>query len=173
MVYKSTFTVIQNNGVIENYSNTCFWISVLDFLTYNKRYSNITVSKLREICDFSGSNNEMIDYSIPKHYESIKKLCNILSIGIDFHYVNKKYLDNKIIGLWIGNCAFNINKFIPNDNRCAIACYGDHFELIISETERLPCKKIYNLPKNRIVNKYVVNKDNIHSDIYNINKLIN
>ena len=107
----SIFTVISNNGCIEDFTNACFWISISDFLKYNKNYKDITVKDLRKISKFPGTNDEMIDYIIPEHLKSMTKICNYFSIGIDFHYVNKKIENDKIVGVWLGNAAFHINNF--------------------------------------------------------------
>jgi len=166
----SIFTVISNNGCIEDFTNSCFWISICDFLKYNKNYKDISVKSLRNISKFPGKNNEMIDYIIPEHLDSMKKICNYFNFGIDFHYVNKKIENNKLINLWLGKAAFHINKFFPVEDRCAIACYGDHFELIISKTENIPKKQINNLPADRKIITFNIQNNNFNKKY--INELI-
>jgi hypothetical protein len=113
---------------------------VSDFLKFVKDL-DIEPIQLRETSSFT---NKCIffDWMNIQHRRSLEEICNILGIGIDFHYVNIQAIDNNVIGMWIGNRVASINHHKSIKNRMAVACYGDHFELIISQTEELKAKKV-------------------------------
>jgi len=136
---KHSFTTIANNGESSQYTNTCFWISISDFLKYVKGI-NLNSDTIRNFAKFPGEHDDFFDFFNKEHRQSAQYLCNQLGIGIDFHYVNTQKTLNSITNAWLSPCIVNINGELDNNDRVAIASYGNHFEFIISQTNKLPAK---------------------------------
>lgn len=163
---KRSFTTIANNGESSNYSNTCFWISISDFLKYTKGI-NLDPDSIRKFSNFSGSNTEFFDFFNENHRESAQYLCNKLGIGIDFHYGNIQNVNNDLINAWLSPRITSINESLDDSNRCAIVAYGNHFEFVISETDKLHHKIIIDNEINkdsRTINYFEPTKENNSAD---------
>ena len=134
------FTVLQNNGRDNNFVNTCLFISIkhllecmaLKFLEASKNTHQLSISELRDIANFSGSNNEIWDKDKPSHVACLQNLCKKLDIQICILYAN---FDQATKSYWIGPFKDHIyGSFVPTYRRGSIAAYGNHFEAIISKT---------------------------------------
>ena len=114
----TSITSIPNSGCIENYSNACIFISIADYLT--SIGNPLKVSELRKIANFSGSNNQMLDYSVyPEHQEQLYKLLEHLNIALLL--IDSSTKNHSIVGL----CR--------NRTLVPILHYKDvHFEFITS-----------------------------------------
>lgn len=75
----------KNNGVVKEFTNACFWISLKHQL---KRLGIVTkVRELRKLAGYTGGNRDMLDFSDYKHKEEVDKVLNYYNIGIALYVV--------------------------------------------------------------------------------------
>jgi hypothetical protein len=143
------------NPMIE-YTNSCLFISILDYLKYVMKKTNLTLLDIRQIAQFPGHDNQIFDVEVPGHQASLQRVATHLDICINIYYMNIDHdISGKIIGNWIGNSGFISNP--KGKQKISILCYGrrDHFELIISKTKTTPKMNIVvQLPLNKPLRQY-------------------
>lgn len=126
------FKTISNNGSINQFSNSCIWISVWHFIKYVQNNELIDVAQIRKDAEFNYPNNQEFDLDIPAHKDSLVKLLNKYNLCIHIYYANTKKDNNKWLGaiaLIFGDAQMDGFNVIP------VVAYGSHFELIVSGTE--------------------------------------
>ena len=149
---KYGFTVVQNSGKLEKFTNSCMFVSILQYLKLSGK-GDYTLNHLREIARFPGKKNEMFDIAVRGHTESLIRLLTFLEVSLDVYYCNETN-DQK----WIMQPAFSFNSGFQT---FAIVSYVAHFELIVSQT--LTTEEIkYNGRTYEYVydpNKFVIKKE--------------
>ena len=126
----TNFLPLHNNGSVDQYSNSCMWLSILQYL--NLVLGNqITINEIRNIGRVY-DNNQMFDAKIENHWNGILEIARVFDleifiIPINIH--NPNYLtQNNGFKESIGNGRHKVN----------IVAYGMHFELILySEDHRI------------------------------------
>jgi hypothetical protein len=82
----STYITLKNNGIAENYTNSCMFICIQQYLKIHNHAT--TVQTLRCISEFPGKRNEELDLNIPSHKNCLIKLANHLNLSIRVHPVD-------------------------------------------------------------------------------------
>jgi hypothetical protein len=137
------FMVIPNSGFVygdmidERYSNSCMFISIAQLLILCDLIDSkeITVNdltlRLRTEAKFP---KKSINCDQFHHGEHLERICEKYKIGLYLFTVN---YSGAIGSAWIGGTPFvdyNIGKGSVLKRKFAIACYGMHFEPIVSAT---------------------------------------
>jgi hypothetical protein len=125
------FIDIFNNGWIENYSNSCMWISILQYLN-NVLNIPININDLRTMGKINQNENHSIfDDTIPRHLEGLQNIANAFNLEIICLNVddNKKLYDKTHVASIL---RIVTSETDPNNlNKVYLASYGMHFQLII------------------------------------------
>lgn len=129
------FTVIPNNGIVsekrEHYTSSCFFKSISDYLhlTTNK----MSAINIRRTIKFP---KQSVEVDTVTHAEYIQAVCNTFKVSIAFFTVNTDLSNN--YACWIGNPGIIFRSTVQPSSHIAIASYGAHYELIVSETPFSP-----------------------------------
>lgn len=115
---------IPNNGSMENMSNQCFWISILQYLN-TFPHIDLTLKSLRNLAELNTNTEHiMFDNTNRKFRNAVNKICDIFNIQIICIPV-----DSKGFVLYNGNI---IAKYGDNLECIYLANYGlYHFEFIV------------------------------------------
>jgi hypothetical protein len=133
------FETLFNNGASEGMTNQCMFLSIADCLGIVNNISSPSVRVLRELVRFPGGTDEMFDFDINGHRDSLCNLCKLFNIGIHFFTMRRndyeRQNDIDMIGCWITEPETSINiDRVGSQRQFAIVSYGSHFELIVSKT---------------------------------------
>jgi len=161
---KIGFTVVTNNGITsekhERYTKSCFFRAICDYLTLHN--NRVTAIKIRQSIDFPKMSIEVDTHD---HSYFIQRVCDLYQLSIAFFTVNTD--DTSKNSYWIGNPAITFKSSSPIYSNLSIASYGDHYELIVSQTPFSP--DMSNLCKHFKMRTQTY-KYNVDSDIDNNNK---
>lgn len=133
------FDTIINNGCIEQFKNTCMWISIWQFIRYVLRNSHITVAQIRNDADFTNpkcSDDMEFNIDIPEHKESLIKFLKKHDLAMHVYYANRIKESDDVTSKWLGTVALVLGTaHIDGLNVIPVVSYGSHFELIVSGTD--------------------------------------
>ena len=172
------FYTKSNQGVIDNYSNSCMFISILDYLN-GVLGIDINIHQLRQIGRMNDTeNHKMFDDNIERHKAGLQDIVNMFNL--DIHFLNAKNnieLYNKDDFLAILNRV----KSNGNDrNLLYIVSSGEHFELLVyNELWGVDLRNFFpNLDFNDSKKKFLVFSEKINTyidinELKNRNKILN
>tara|TARA_B100000674_G_scaffold484212_1_gene489284 strand:- start:430 stop:1536 length:1107 start_codon:yes stop_codon:yes gene_type:complete len=167
------FMDIFNNGTIENYTNSCMWISILQYLN-NVLNIDINIHELRDMGKMSRyENHSIFDADIPRHLEGLQNVANAFNLEIVCYNVDgDKTLydrDNVVSLARVIKSVTNAN----NLNTVYLATYGNHFQLITKcDYHNIDIARYfpdYNYERDE--NKFLVFNDDSNGYV-NVNELI-
>lgn len=156
------FSVIQNNGRDDTYSQKCMFISILDWFRINvdqpHPLKELTLQELFNIAGpFPGSSDMMWDIDCKDHLDYLLKICKILDIWIHIYYANTES-DGQSICYWLGNqqplntdTSLDLDTHKNSHRIIPIVAWGMHFELIVSRTNTTQPFKIPQSLVHRVV----------------------
>ena len=173
-IQNTNFLALHNNGSVDQYTNSCMWLSILQYLNIILG-NQITINEIRNIGRVY-DNNQMFDAKNNNHWNGILEIARvfyleIFIIPINIHNTNYLTLNN------------GFKESIGNGrNKVNIVSYGLHFELILySEDHRINLlDNIVDDKKEKYINEskedkkvLVYNPDiNNYEDIRNITEKI-
>ena len=167
-----------NHGVIANYTNSCMFISILDYLN-SVLGIDIDIHQLRQIGRMNATeNHKMFDDNIQRHKDGLQDIVNMFNL--DIHFLNTK---NGIELYNRDDFSAILNRVRSNDNdsnSLYIVSSGEHFELLVyNELWGVDLRNFFpNLDFNDSKKKFLVfsKKMNTYIDINelkNRNKILN
>jgi hypothetical protein len=117
------FCVIKNNGKVGDFTNSCLWISLVNYLQLVKNRMDVTVSKLREKSGFNrfGKNTDF-DFGNAGHVACLIPILDEYKLILVIYTVRKNALPIPSI--------FNYGEHLHYE-RVHIMSYGAHFELLV------------------------------------------
>lgn len=136
--------VLQNNGRKERLTNACLFISVHDYIRYVLNITDVTVSELRKVGMFPGGNSTLFDTDVAGHTDSLRRIADVYKLSVHF------YGNHSPSGTFAGTCWKTVGN---GQHHLSILAYGEHFELIVSETPKskmLELNKLYKTEKRHI-----------------------
>jgi hypothetical protein len=166
-------TIPNNGGAGPGTANQCIWISIRDYLNYN-RGDNTTVTALKRLVGL-GPETDLLEYddNNPVLRQGLLELAEILGITLCFIYTNH---DGSITPFCLNADGTLRPARIINpgtDNNVYIATFGWHFELIVQvqphyqldrdQNSTIINQKVYE-PKIKIHNIYVAEKNISNED---------
>ncbi|AYV78492.1 MAG: hypothetical protein Edafosvirus15_13 [Edafosvirus sp.] len=153
---KKAFRTICNNGVADGvYRNACIWIAIKDYIKYILQDETITIYNLRNDAKFPGSNIDDFDFNNSSHRNGLDIMLKQKGLVIHFFYANEidkskkndepqlikdkfgSALRGNIIWGWLGSAQQKVGD-LKSKSIIPIVAFGNHFELIVSETNTTP-----------------------------------
>ena len=135
----SNFYLLANDGSIvgkngKKFTNSCFSISVLDFLTFVLG-SEVNISDIRELGSFG--DNEMLDTCFPKHVDFIIRVAKFYNLRI--YLCVDVLIDDKHFLAFPENPVQGETVFgEKSGQKITIVNKPSHYELCLSETPYTP-----------------------------------